>query len=171
MTTKTTISQPPTVYKPTTEQESRYQRLQRFNQLYVYLPLGLMTVAGIGLTIFLFYGAFVPENRETTRAFTSALADLILILVMMPLSLVCGIVPMGMIGLMVYRRNLNQQADGPQYGRIQPLLWRLESLLVTIHRKTAEILPKIAPPLIQLNARLAFIETFLKYVKQIFTRS
>lgn len=171
----TTSIQPKPDTVPTPEQLTRAAARRRFNILFVYLPLAVAAIGVITLIVLMIIGVLSPMP-ETSRELVSGMADLIVILVIMPLVLVCGAVPLGLGGYLIHRRRQKPKAAQPttavpQYGRLQRLFWKAEDLLVKSRRKADELLPKIAQPVIRGNAFFAYLETWLLHLKQFFTRS
>lgn len=168
MTTPYTPVEPPAPpFEPNAEQLERAERRQRFLRLYVYLPLGLVIFISIAIIILLLVAIFSPNNTDAT-VFTSALADIIVILGTLPLLLLCAIVPLAYLAYVLNRRQRRQQfpETGPlaEYGRLQIFLWRLDSFVATTRRTTQETAPKVADPVIRANARFASVESWLKQV-------
>lgn len=173
----TTSIQPPseTVQTPSAEQLNRAAQRRRFNLLFVYLPIIIAAIGVITLVVLMIIGVLNPPTEET-QIFVSGLADLIIILVTLPLAFVCGAIPLGIVGYLVYRRR--QKPTEPQanttevkYGRLQKLFWKVEDLIVKSGNKSDELLPKVAQPVIRGNAFFAYIETLLNHLKQFFVRS
>lgn len=161
-------------FSPSAEQLARAKARRRFNFWAVYAPL---IIAGLGVLVlvgFMVWGVLAPESAAT-RNYVSALADLLIILAALPLALVCGAVPLGMVGYMVYRQQqkaARPKGEGqPVYGRLQKLFWQLDNLIVTSQRKSEELLPKVAQPLIRLNAFIAYLETLFARLKAFVLRS
>jgi predicted PurR-regulated permease PerM len=163
-------------YLPTPEQSERAGALRRFNWLAVYAPLIVAGLIVIVLVALLLWGALSPTmTRTDTRAFASGLADIVLILAMLPLLLLCLIGPLlaGGLGYLAYQRR--QQALTP--GTIWPnslhtLLWRLDRLLDSVQSKLRmSYLPKVANPLISTHARAAYIREWGRQLKKLLNRS
>lgn len=154
--------------EPTAVQKARIASLQRFNWYFVYTPILVLFLIVLILTGLLTWGALSP-NIVGTRPFISGVADIILILAIMPMTLLCLIPPLAMVGFMVYRRR-KKKVDGVQYGRLHRLFWRIERLLDIVQAKTEAILPKVGQPIIRLNALLAYITTLLDHIMRLFRR-
>ena len=150
----TTQEQPDSqLYQPSPDQMERAAALQRFNRLYIYVPLAVFSLAGLVLVGLLLWGVFSP-NILGTREFV------------MPLLLLCAIVPAAAIGLVVYRR----QQPKREHGRFHTLLWRLDALVTKAQDAVSTTTPKAAAPIIKGHASLAYVQTLLKNVKKQFTR-
>jgi hypothetical protein len=158
MTTSAPTETP--VYEPTFTQQERAMARRRFNRLYIYLPLGLASMAIVALVVLMLWGALSP-NIVGTREFASGLADIVIILTIMPLLLLCAIVPAGAIGYVVYRRQQPQR----EHGRFQILIWRLDGLVNKAHDKVEVALPKAANPVIDGHARMTYWRTLIKKLK------
>lgn len=155
----------PQLYQPSPEQLERAAALQRFNRLYVYIPLAVFSLAAVALVTLMLWGVFSP-NVVGTREFVSGLADLVVIMTVMPLLLLCLIGPAAAVGLVVYRR----QQPKREHGRFHILLWRLDALVTKAQDAISATTPKAAAPVIKGYAWMAFMQTLLENVKKQFTR-
>ncbi len=156
--------EPQDTFVPTAVQLERANALKRFNRLVVYLPLGLLTTAVLGLLIYLFVLAVWPPY-EDTRLFLSGIADIILILFMLPVVIIFGLLVAGIFGGLIYRRQ-SRKVDGTptmqqKYGRLRVLLWKLDQKLSVVYRKVDQLMPRIANPVIRFNAFLAYMAAWL----------
>lgn len=156
----TPLQAEPQPYQPSPAQLERAAALKRFNRLYVYLPLAVFSVAGLVLIGLLLWGTLSP-NIMGTREFVSGLADLIVIFTVLPLLLLCAIVPAAYIGLVVYRRQQPKQ----EHGRFQTLIWRLDSLVTKTQEKTTETMPKVALPVIKGHSWMAYLRSLIINIK------
>ena len=162
----TTPEQPePQIYQPTPVQLERALALRRFNRRYIYLPVGVFSLLALALVGLMLWGVLSP-NVSGTRAFVSGLADLVVILTVMPLMLLCAIVPAAAFGLMVYRRQQPQR----EHGRLQTLIWRIETFITKTQNTASNVTGKTASPLIKAHSRAAYIRALLQNLKQQFTR-
>jgi len=159
MTTPAQTESQPQAYEPTTDQLARAAALRRFNRLAVYLPLGLAGLVVLALIGLLFWGVLSP-NVAGTREFVSGLADVVIILAIMPLLLLCAVVPLAAVGLVIYRRQQPQR----EYGRLQPLFWRLDSILDRARNKAEAALPKAANNVISGHARITYWRTLINHL-------
>ena len=85
-------------------QQERQKRLNKFNRRTIYLPLALLAIVIItlvGLMLWLTLGGN-PEHIANWRIFSSATADLIIILTVLPLILMTAIFPILAIGWIWY---------------------------------------------------------------------
>lgn len=158
------IETPPETYQPTTAQLERAAALRRFNRLAVYLPVLLFALIALILFVLMLINALPNEGSQATRSLLSGLADIILIVTIIPLWLVLTLVPVGAIVLVVQMR---QRDISPLRG-LQTLFWRIESKLGQVQQKTEEVAPKAAAPVIKVNAQLSFVLTWLDRMRYFF---
>ncbi|MCP5096650.1 MAG: hypothetical protein GY943_13940 [Chloroflexi bacterium] len=167
---------PKPVYQPNDAQKARAAALRRFNWLTIYTPLIVGAIVVMVLIGLMLWGVFSPQI-EGTGAFLSGLADIILIVFALPMTLVCAIGPLALGGFLVYTVQKRQEqkelppAQQPHGNWLQTLFWRLDHLLDTIFAKIKAFLPKLSNLVIQLNGFLAYVESWLVWFKRLFTRS
>lgn len=159
-------------FQPNQEQLARKAALHRFNRLYVYFPLGFIIAASLTIIILFLVGVFAPGLTGAAE-FASALADITIILFSIPMMVLCAVGPIMLAGIIALSRNRRQQGiprmdDG---GRIQELLWKMDNLIQRSQTKTSEIAPKITKPVIEANAKLAYIKAFIKQIRSYLKRS
>ena len=164
---ETEVAKANTGVKPTAVQEARVAALQRFNWYFVYTPVLVLLLAVFILTGLLMWGALSPNIRGT-RAFISGVADIVVILVAIPMSLACLVPPLAGVGFMVYQRQ--KRKEGVEYGRLHRLFWRIEGIVDRVQARSEVILPKVGQPIIRLHANLAFITTWLNHIVSLFRR-
>lgn len=157
---------PPETYQPTTAQLERAAALRRFNRLAVYLPALLFALVALILFILMLINALPNEGSHNTRQFLSGLADIILIVTIIPLWLVLTLIPVGAV-VLVYQ--MRQRDVAPLRG-LQRLFWRIESKLGMVQQKTEEVAPKVAQPVVTANAKLAFVFEWLDQMRYFFSR-
>jgi hypothetical protein len=106
----------------------------------------------------LLIGVFSP-GIVGTEAFISALADIILILWIMPLLVLMALLIIGFIALRLNRRQKRKllPADSLlfRYGRLQPFLWRVESYLDRADVQVNRAAEGMTEPLIRNHGRAA----------------
>ena len=153
--------------EPTAVHKERLASRQQFNWYFVYTPIIILSLILIILTGLLIWGAFSPHITGT-REFVSGVADIIIILTILPMTLMCLAPPLATIGFIIYRRR--KQEERKKYGRLQTLFWRIDNIIDIVQAKIEQILPKIGQPVIRLNAILAFITTLLDHIVGIFRR-
>lgn len=162
-------------FTPSTEQLARAAALRRFNRLYVYVPVGLVTAVILALSLYLLYLALFPPS-EDTYLFLSGLADFVLIMMLLPVVLIFGLVMTAVIGGYVYYNYFMDEADrpippAPPYGRVRTLLWRADSLLLMIVLpKLRRISQRITQPIIRFNGWFAYGQSWLHSIQKLFTR-
>lgn len=159
-------------FQPSQAQKERRAALHRFNRLYVYLPLGLITAVALLVIILFLVGIFAPGLTGAAE-FASGLADITIILFSIPMMLLCAVGPLSLAGIYSVSRNRRKQGkprmdDG---GRMQQLFWQIDNLVQRAQTKTGEISPQIARPIIQANAFVAYLHAFLKQIKSYLKRS
>ena len=151
--------------QPTAVQQARATALKRFNWYFIYTPLVVLLLILLVLTGLLLWGALSPQIVGT-REFVSGVADIVIILTALPMTVACLVPPLALVGFTIYRRQKNQVEQRP-YGRIQPLFWRLDNMIDTAREKGEPILPKLSQPVIRLNAILAYITTLIDHLVSI----
>ncbi len=155
---------PTSSFVPTAVQLERVQALKRFNRWVIYVPLGLLATAVLGLLVYLLILAIRPPY-EDTRLFLSGVADLILILFMLPVVLIFGLLLAGSIGGAIYWRQSRKEEGEPslrqKYGRLRLLLWQADQKLSGVYRQANQLMPKVATPVIRFNAWLNYLIAWL----------
>jgi hypothetical protein len=156
--------EPRDTFVPTAVQLERANALKRFNRLVLYLPLGLLATAVLGLLIYLLILAIWPPY-EDTRFFLSGIADIILILFMLPVVAFFGLLLAGSLGGVIYWRQSRKDNGTPtlqqKYGRLRLLLWKLDQKLSIVYRKLDQITAKVARPVIRFNTLTAYLTAWL----------
>jgi hypothetical protein len=155
-------------YKPTEAQRDRAAARRRFNRLYIYTPILLMTAVALILVGLMVWSVFTPEGAEHA-AFLSGLADIILILILLPQVVIWGAVVALPIAFWVKRyqeRRKPPSADQVyvrQYGRFRILFWQIDHHLDNLHHLlTHRILPAIVNPIIASHKFGAALKTWLQ---------
>lgn len=150
-------------FQPTPSQLQRRQRLRRFNQTAVYLPVGIGALIVLALILLLLWRNLVTGD-ETMRSFTSGVADLVIIIMLLPLMMACATLPLGAVAFTLYRRQkkADQPAEAENAGRLHRILWRIESMVNQLRPKVDRLANRIAQPVISSNARLAYWRAFVK---------
>lgn len=160
---------PSTSFLPTAVQKQRVNDLKRFNRLMVYLPLGLITAALLGLLVYLLIIAIWPPY-EDTRLFLSGIADIILILFFLPVALILGLLLVGILGGAIYwqrsRPEEYKTSMQGKYGRVRVLLWKVDQKLSTLYRQIDKFLPKLVNPVIRFNVFTAYLTTWLNQLRK-----
>jgi hypothetical protein len=158
-------------FQPHPEQLARKAALQRFNRLYVYLPLGFVVALSLLAIILLLVGVLVP-GLTGAAALASGLADITIILFTLPMMALCALGPTMLVGMIMFSRN-RRQAGIPRMddgGAIQVLLWKMDNLVRQAQTKVVDTSPKVTKPVIEFNARLAYLQAFgqkvLSYIRR-----
>ncbi|MEM7799550.1 MAG: hypothetical protein AAF633_10200 [Chloroflexota bacterium] len=81
-------------------------RLRRSHLLRLYLPVGLMSLLILGLSIVLIWLTQAPaaERSRDWVSFASAGADLIIIVTLLPLMVLCALLPAGVVALYYFKQ-------------------------------------------------------------------
>jgi hypothetical protein len=160
-------------FEPTAVQLERASALKRFNRWIIYLPLGLLTTAVLGLLIYLLILAIWPPY-EDTHLFLSGIADIILILFMLPVVLIFGLLLVGIFGGAIYWRQSRKEEGEPslqrRYGRLRLLLWKGDQKLGALSRQIDQLLPKVTDPVIRFNAFMAYLNAWVSHLSKQFKR-
>lgn len=161
-------------FEPTAEQLARELAIRRFRRLYVYLPIGIAVALAAIILIIVLIGLFAP-GLVGANQFISALADIIVILWIIPMLVITAVPTIGYIAYVINRRQRRQRAAAQgvnvDRSRVQLLLWRVQQLMDRVHAKGDEWAPIIAAPVIAFNTLLAEAEAWLTIVKRQFTPS
>lgn len=153
-------------FEPNAAQLERAHALRRFNWIFVYTPVSLALAAILVIVGLLLWGSLAPHIRGTSE-FASAVADIIIILTILPLFVLCAIVPAAAIALVIYRRKKPKRTHDLGH----TLLWRLDALLDTVQAKSVQLLPRAAGAVIEGHARAAYVGALISRLKGIFGRS
>lgn len=160
------------ISQPNDVQLARLAALRRFNWFYVYTPLILTVLFLGGIVVYLLYGT-VFLKQESLRQTVSGLADLIIISLTLPMILLCAIVPGAAVGFAVYRRNKQKETavQGQPAKPIQAIFWRIENIVDRVQAQVQTTTPKIAQPIISLNALLEYMRVMYHAVIAFLRRS
>jgi hypothetical protein len=167
----------PEPFKPSVAQKERAAALKRFNRLYVLGPVIVFSVISFLIIIFMIIAVLVMSFNDDINAqylsFISGLADITLILFIIPLIILMISGPallIGMINKSRNRRRLGKPAFD-QGGKLQVLLWKMDNLVKKSQTKTNEVAPKMAEQVIRFNESIAYAQGFFKQIIRFFTRS
>ncbi len=160
----TTTAEPS--YKPTDAQTERAAARRRFNRLYVYLPIWLLTAVILVLTGIMVWSVFTPAAAENA-AFLSGVADLILIMVLLPSIILWGVIVGLPIAYYVNRYQERRKEPTPdqvyvrQYGRFRLILWQIDHKVEQLSQFIQErILPVIVRPIIRVHELAAALKAW-----------
>lgn len=163
----------PSAYSPTLEQLERERALKRFNRLYIYTPVAIVTVIVIGLLVLMLIGIFAP-GLVGAEGFLSGLADTILVLWMIPMSLFCAIGPIAYIAYLINRRQRRSQLppDSPllRHSRVEMALWRAQDISDQIDQKGDDVSDRIAKPFFSVGSLAAYVDAWLNILTRPFRR-
>ena len=167
----------PEPFKPNDKQREREAALKRFNRLYVLMPIiaiSVISVLIIALMIIAVLAMSFSDNfSEEFLSFISGLADITIIMFLMPMIILMISGPM-MLGAMINRSRTRRKMGKPAFdqgGSFQVLLWKLDNLIVKSQNKTNEVAPQLADQVIRFNESIAYVSAFLKQITSYFKRS
>jgi hypothetical protein len=129
--------------------------LHRFNGLFVYVPLALLGIATLATVIWLMWTTLAGPTAEVARVDVSAVADLIIIASVLPLTLACLLLPGLAIGLTIY----DKEREMSRIEWLQRKLWRVEDGVDWVQGHVAETTPRLARPITTLNGWVAYGRT------------
>jgi hypothetical protein len=150
-------------YIPANSQLERARKIRRFNWFAVYLPVSLISLIGLLALILMIYLALVKPGEETLQT-VSGFADAIAILGMIPLTLLCAVVPALLIIATIQARRKNRAP----IRQFQKLMWRLESRIQAFDEPVNRLTTRIANPIITIQARSAFLGTIIRRLRGFF---
>lgn len=159
---------PTPIRQPNAVQQARIKRLRKFNWLFVYTPLLFGAIIVLTLSVWMLWGA-LSESDTPTQLFLSGMADLILILVLLP-AILLGLLGPAALGGLIYwfvrsRKEKKIQpypTEIPRGNIIQRSSWWLEAQLERAAVTIEQITAKIATQLIRLHAQSRFVGQFIK---------
>jgi hypothetical protein len=118
-------------------------------------------------------GIFAP-GLVGAEMFLSGLADTILVLWMIPMSVLCAFGPIAYIGYVMNRRQRRAELppDSPllQHSRAQMATWRAQDISDRIDGKTDEISDRVARPFFRLGGFAAYVSAWLMILTRPFRR-
>jgi uncharacterized integral membrane protein len=160
------LSQVEQSYEPTQEQAERAATLRRFNMLFVYGPIGLIAGIALGLVIFLLIVALNPPSDDALQ-FISGLADVALVIALLPLLIVGA----ALLGLIAYGYVRARQQGMAPIRQTQRLLWRMDNVAGRLRGRTKEIASIVARPFISANSLVAYVKALMNQVLRLLKRS
>lgn len=144
----------------------RAKALQRFNRIFVYLPVG--TAAAIVLGLVIWFIVIGPAGaNESAQATLSGAADIFMIMSSTVLMLLCAIFPLLFFGLTL---QLRRSGSRPLF-RMQRLFWRANDLVSRLSTAVAQAAPKAASVLIAFRTRLTYLVAVAEQIPNLFKRS
>jgi hypothetical protein len=154
----------PVSFSPSEEQLERERALKRFNRLYIFVPIGIAVAIGIFLLVLMLIGIFAP-GLIGAEAFLSGLADTILVLWMMPMMVLCAIVPIVYVGYLINRRQRRNMLppDSPllRHSRTQMALWQAQNIADRVEKSAEDVSDQVAKPFININSFVAYVYAWL----------
>jgi len=161
-------------FEPTEAQLDRDRLLRRRTRLYIYLPLGIVSFIALVLMALILIGLYVVGISGFAK-FISAVADIIIILWTIPAIILVSLLPITYVAYYANRRQkrkLDPQTGPLAYrSRTQVLLWRIQVFMGQTQAKTDEIAPKVAKPVTEFNAFIAYLGAWLNIVTRPFRGS
>lgn len=156
-------------YKFTPAQLERQKQLDRFNRLTIYLPLGILALAIITVTGLLFWLTLFNDAEAITewRSFSSATADLIIILTILPIMLFVALIPILAAGWLWY----TWQSPRPVESWLQKWLRRTDDFVVNSAEKVNATSKKAADLSIKYRSGTTRVGRIIERCQQaVFTR-
>ena len=165
-------------YRPTAEQLARDQLRHAYWQRNVRLPLviAVLLVAALFITLVVlaFAGPWLGFDQAAARSLITGLSGLVVILIALPLTGLMALLPLAYVAWWYNRRQnrkLNPEVGPMAYrGRLQTLLWQLDSLLDKAQRGAAQGGTRATRPLIGLHARADYWRSFARALRRNFGR-
>jgi hypothetical protein len=160
-------------FTPSAEQLERERALRNYNRKFIYFPVFVAVAIGVILTVLMLVALFAP-GPAGSLAFLSGLADTILVMWMIPMTVLCAIGPVMYIAYLVNRRQ--RRAELPpdslllKHRRSQMALWQAQNISDRIEKQTESISDRIAKPFITLDAFVQYIFAWLTILARPFRR-
>ena len=153
-------------YEPTAEQAERAAELRRFNRLFVYGPIGLISAIVVTLIVLLLIVAINPPSGEALL-FISGLADVALVIAILPIVIV-GAALLGLIGYAYITARKNGTAPIRQ---TQRLLWRMDNVVGRLRVRTERAAEGVIQPFLSMNGAVAYVKTLIMQIMRMVKRS
>jgi len=160
------VIQPEHEYEPTLEQAERAAALRRFNRLYIYVPIGLVSTITAVVVILLLIIAVNPPSAEALL-FISGLADAALVIAMLPFVLLGA----AGIALMAYAYSGARKRGTAPVRQTQRLLWRMDNLVGRVRVQTKRTANEIGRPFIRVNELVTYIRVLMLQLVKLVKRS
>lgn len=159
------LSQSPEPYQPTSDQVRRLNQTRRFNRLFVYFPIGLVSALVVVLIAGMIILVLTTPEAELVGTF-SAIADSVLILSILLLMLIIGLF------ILIFGAVFSQgrKAGLAPIRQTRRVFWRLENMLVRIQGQVNSSTPRIAAPFISIQAWVAFWRVLIHKLTRFFSR-
>ena len=156
--------------QPTAAQEERSKKLRRLNRWTIHLPVGLTMLLWTLLIAALVWLAIVGEwfamdtNQSHYRDLFSGVADILTMVMFVPLLLLCAVPIAGFAAILIVRRRRAEDRLAPEASL--PIFWRIENVIISIHDTVARFVPRLASPVIEAHASAAFVKRFIDVIKR-----
>ena len=165
-------------YRPTAEQlardELRLATWRRNFRLPILIAAVLVAALFITLVVLAFAGPWLGFDQAAARSLITGLSGLVVILIALPLTGLMALLPLAYVAWWYNRRQnrkLNPEVGPMAYrGRLQTLLWQLDSLLDKAQRGAAQGGTRATRPLIGLHARADYWRSFARALRRNFGR-
>jgi hypothetical protein len=160
-------------FQPSAEQLEREHALKRFNRNFIYIPVIIAVTIVLILLVLMLVALFAP-GPDGSLMFLSGLADTILVLWMIPMTVLCAIGPILYLAYLVNRRQ--RRAELPpnspllKHSRAQMALWQAQNISDRVDQKSDDITDRIARPIIILGEYGAYILAWLELLTSPFRR-
>ncbi len=151
---------------PTLMQEERAKAIRRFNRLFVYAPIVILSLISLAIIVMLLYFVVYPPSSET-YAIISGIADAVVIMGVLPLIILTGALLVIIFSVWVRGR---RRGFAPVRGS-QRLLWRVEWALSDVQRITGQVANQIVRPFISIHAFAAYIRRLFHHLGRLLKRS
>lgn len=167
------VTSEPAPFSPSAEQLARERALQRFNRLTIILPVTIVVVMVIALIVLMLIGIFAP-GLIGAEEFLSGLADTILVMWMIPMTVLCAIGPIMYIAYLVNRRQRRNQLppDSPllQHRRSQMAMWQAQDITDRLEQKSGSLSDRIVQPFFSLGVFASYVDAWLVILTRPFRR-
>lgn len=151
---------------PNPQQQQRAARLRQFNRRYVYAPLALGTIFILLTVGWLLWVGLSPETTAS-REFIGGAANMVIIMAIMPLLILCPILP----AIVFYAIIHSRRSGSAPLRRLQTLFWQTGDFLAKAHGQIELAGNSLAGALIKQQARIAYGRQLLQsLIKRIVKR-
>lgn len=163
--------------QPTAEQLARDAARRHSLRRNVYLPLalavGVVILAFVTIALLAFAAPYLGIDLAAARSFIAGLSGLVIIMITAPLIALMSILPLSYLAWRWNRRQnrppvIEGRPRPVDYGRLQPLLWRVENTLDRIARSSARAGARLTEPLVSLHARADYWQEFARALQRNF---
>jgi hypothetical protein len=151
---------------PSPLQEERAKAISRFNRLFIYTPIVILSLISLALVITLLYFVFNPPSSDA-YATISGIADAIVIMGVFPLIITTGALLVIIFSIYVRGR---RRGFAPVRGT-QRFLWRVDWALSDVRQITGQVADQIARPFISIHAFSAYLRGFFHQLVRLLKRS